>query len=341
VEQLVYAGPNHVEVQAARDIVEPKPDEVIVEVAYTGICGTDLHIYAGHMHERVAPGTVLGHEMSGRVAAVGSAVTDWAPGDAATVMPLDWCGECAACLAGHWHICQRLSFIGIDVSGSMRRWWAVAPRTLIRIPETIPLRDAALLEPTAVAVHDVHRARVQAGDRVLVVGCGPVGTLIAAVARQRGAEVVAIETDSFRRGLVASLGFTVLDPALTDVVSYMENWTNGAGADVAFEVSSSQAGLATAVKCLSVRGNLCVVAIHNESPSVDLHRVFWRELTMVGARLYNRRDFEEAVALMAAGAIPTDALISKVFPISDAPSAFAALRAKESVMKVIVDCGGN
>src|SRR5690606_21546806 len=101
VDQLVYAGPNHVEVRTAPDVVEPKPDEVVVEVAYTGICGTDLHIYAGDMHERVAPGTVLGQEMSGRIAAVGTEVTGWAPGDRATVMPLDWCGECPACRSGH------------------------------------------------------------------------------------------------------------------------------------------------------------------------------------------------------------------------------------------------
>ena len=111
--------------------VAPGPSEVAIQVAYTGICGTDLHIYHGDMDARVEPGRVIGHEMSGRVVAVGAGVEGIAVGSPVTVMPLDWCGECPACLRGHWHVCQRLVFIGIDAPGSMQEYWNVPARKAI------------------------------------------------------------------------------------------------------------------------------------------------------------------------------------------------------------------
>ncbi len=165
----------------------PGPDEVRIAVAYTGICGTDLHILHGAMDHRVDIPAVIGHEMSGRIAEVGSAVTGFAVGDPVTVMPLDWCGECPACLAGNSHICHRLNFVGIDSPGSMQSSWTVPARLLVRLPDDLPLDHAALVEPTAVAVHDVRRGAVTAGERVVVVGGGPVGLLVSLVAQQTGA----------------------------------------------------------------------------------------------------------------------------------------------------------
>ena len=106
----------------------PGPGQVRIDVAYTGICGTDLHILHGAMDHRVTMPAVIGHEMSGRIAEVGPDVADWAIGDPVTVMPLDWCGECPACQRGHSHICQRLNFLGIDSPGSMQSSWTVPSR---------------------------------------------------------------------------------------------------------------------------------------------------------------------------------------------------------------------
>ncbi|MFJ8547078.1 zinc-binding dehydrogenase [Streptomyces sp. NPDC093586] len=319
----------------------PGPGEVELAPAYVGICGTDLHIFHGDMDARVSRPAVLGHEMSGRVVRVGPGVEEWQPGDAVTVMPLRWDGTCPACRSGHRYICQHLDFIGIDSPGAMQQRWTVPAATLVRLPQTIPLDRAALVEPTAVAVHDVGRAGVRAGEKVVVVGGGPVGVLIALVARAAGADVRIVEPSAHRRQLAKELDLTAWDPATDDVPKLVGQWTGDAGADVAFEVSGAAAGMATAVDVLGVRGRLCLVAIHPKPREVNLHRFFWRELTLVGARLYHLPDFEKAVALIEDGTVPAERLISKVVPLTEAPSAFEALEGGGDVMKILVDCGNN
>ncbi|MGW2831599.1 zinc-dependent alcohol dehydrogenase [Streptomyces sp. NPDC001286] len=316
----------------------PGPGEVEIAPAYVGICGTDLHIFHGDMDARVAAPAVLGHEMSGRIVRVGAGVEGWAPGDAVTVMPLRWDDSCPACLAGHQHICQHLDFIGIDSPGAMQQRWTVPASTLIRLPDSLPLDRAALVEPTAVAVHDVGRAGVRDGEKAVVVGGGPVGVLIALVARAAGADVRVVELSAHRRLLAQELGLTMWDPAAEDLAELLRQWAGDAGADVAFEVSGAQGGVDTAVEVLGVRGRLCLVAIHPRPREINLHRFFWRELTLVGARLYDRSDFEKAVTLVADATIPADRLISKVVPLTQAPAAFEALEGGGDVMKILVDC---
>ncbi|NUS59176.1 MAG: zinc-binding dehydrogenase, partial [Streptomycetaceae bacterium] len=238
----------------------------------------------------------------------------------------------------HQHVCQHLDFIGIDSPGAMQQRWTVPASTLIRLPDTLPLDRAALVEPTAVAVHDVGRAAVTDGEKTVVVGGGPVGILIALVARSAGADVRIVELNAHRRLLAEELGLTSWNPADDDVPELVREWTGDAGADVAFEVSGAAGGVETAVDVLGVRGRLCLVAIHPRPREVNLHRFFWRELTLVGARLYDRGDFERAVALVADGTIPAERLISKVVPLTEAPAAFEALEGGGDVMKILVDC---
>ncbi|MFF7446013.1 MULTISPECIES: alcohol dehydrogenase catalytic domain-containing protein [unclassified Streptomyces] len=326
---------------APAENLPPGPGQVEIAPAYVGICGTDLHIFHGDMDARVTAPAVLGHEMSGRVIRVGQGVEGWSPGDAVTVMPLRWDDTCPACRAGHQHICQHLDFIGIDSPGAMQQRWTVPATTLVRLPGSLPLDHAALVEPTAVAVHDVGRAQVRAGEKAVVVGGGPVGVLIALVARAAGAEVRVVELSPHRRRLAEKLGLTTWDPAADDLPELVREWTGDAGADVAFEVSGAQGGVDTAVDVLGVRGRLCLVAIHPRPREVNLHRFFWRELTLVGARLYDRTDFEKAVTLMADGTVPAEQLISKVVPMAQAPDAFEALEGGGDVMKILVDCTDN
>ncbi|HLW96030.1 MAG TPA: alcohol dehydrogenase catalytic domain-containing protein, partial [Solirubrobacteraceae bacterium] len=211
---------------------EPRAQEVVIDVAYTGICGTDLHILHGAMDQRVELPIVLGHEMAGTVAAIGGAVDEWTLGDRVTVMPLSWCGECPACRAGHSHICHRLDFLGIDSPGSMQTQWVVPSDVLLELPASLALTHAALAEPTAVAVHDVNRAALREGERVVVVGGGPIGMLVASVARSRGADVVLFEVSEQRLALARELGLRALDPSGEDVAEFVAEWTNGAAADV-------------------------------------------------------------------------------------------------------------
>ena len=167
------------------------------------------------------------------------------------------------------------------------------------------------------------------------------GLLIALVARSAGADVRVVELSGHRRILAEELGLATWDPAAQDVPELVRQWTDDAGADIAFEVSGAAGGVDTAVEVLGVRGRLCLVAIHPRPREINLHRFFWRELTLVGARLYDRADFEQAVRLIADGTVPADRLISKVVRLAEAPSAFEALEAGGDVMKILVDCGND
>lgn len=331
-----YVG-NHTIAVAEVPVAPPPPGQVQLDVAYTGICGTDLHLLHGAMDARVTLPAVIGHEMSGRIAALGAGVTGWAVGDPVTVMPLAWCGACPACAAGHQHICQHLDFIGIDSPGSLQNRWNVPQEVLVRLPASLPLDRAALVEPVAVSVHDVRRADLRPGEKAVVVGGGPIGVLIAVAARHAGAEVVVAEVDPERRAMVAGLGFDVVDPGADDLVARVTEWTAGAGADVVFEVSGAAAAVLGATSLARVRGRLVIVAIHPQPRPVDLKQVFWRELTVLGARVYERRDFETAVTMLADGVVPADRLITGTVPLSRVADAFDQLSAGRA-MKVLVDC---
>ena len=314
----------------------PGPGEVQIEVAYVGLCGTDLHILHGHMDQRVQIPAVLGHEMSGTIVALGAAVSGWSVGDRVTVMPLDWDGTCPACLAGHQHVCQQLGIMGVDSPGALQARWNVRASAAVALPASLRLDHAALVEPTAVAVHDVRRCELSAADKVVVVGGGPIGLLIALVAREFGAECAIVEIDAGRRSVAAELGFAVIDPITQDQAAVVESWTGGAGADVAFEVSGAAGAVLGVTGLVKVQGTLVVVAIHPQPRPVDLHRVFLRELRILGARVYQRADFETAIELLAASRLPADRLITAIEPISNVQAAFRALEAG-GAMKILID----
>lgn len=281
---------------------------------------------------------VLGHEMSGVIAAVGPDVRGFAAGDRVTVRPLDPCGSCPACLRGHSHICQKLKFIGIDAPGALQSLWTVPAHTLHRLPEGIPMKHAAMVEPIAVACHDVRLGGVQAGEYVVVQGGGPIGILIALVSRSAGARVLLTEVNPFRLQLARSLNLETANPLETDVVALVNEQTGTAGADVVFEVSGSAAGAEMMTRLPRTRGRIVVVAIFNKPPAIDLFRAFWRELQILGARVYEPQDFEKAIALAASGCLPLDRLISAVRPLEELRPAMEKLQSGGDVMKILMRC---
>ncbi len=320
--------------------VDPASGQVQIRVAYCGICGTDLHLYQGAMAHRLHLPHVMGHEMSGTVERAGAGAGGWKPGDRVTVRPLDPCGACPACLAGHCHICQNLKFIGIDTPGALQGLWTVPAHTLHRLPDHLPLREAAMIEPVAVACHDVRMGEVRAGDRAVVIGGGPIGILISLIAKVRGAEVLLAEVNPFRLKLAAELGLDAVNPRETDFPALVEARTGGAGADVVFEVSGSAPGVEMMTRLARTRGRIVVVAIFGEPPKVDLFRFFWRELRLTGARVYEPEDFEAAIELAAGGKLPLARLITNVVPLEGLESGLQQMEQGGEVMKVLIDCAG-
>jgi 2-desacetyl-2-hydroxyethyl bacteriochlorophyllide A dehydrogenase len=255
-----------------------------------------------------------------------------------TVRPLDPCGQCPACVAGHSHICHNLKFIGIDTPGALQGIWTVPAHTLHRLPDSLGLREGAMVEPVAVACHDVRMSDLKQGEFAAVIGGGPIGILVALVAQARGARVVLAEVNRFRVELARDLGIDAVNPLETDLAQLVNDRTGGAGADVVFEVSGSQAGADTMTKLPRTRGRIVVVAIYAEPPKVDLFRFFWRELKLSGARVYEAEDFELAIELAATGKLPLAKLITDVLPLSRLEDAMHRMEGGGDCMKILVSC---
>jgi (R,R)-butanediol dehydrogenase/meso-butanediol dehydrogenase/diacetyl reductase len=321
-------------------VAPPGEGEVRLDVAYCGVCGTDLHIAHGAMDHRVHVPQVIGHEMSGTVAELGPGVEGFAIGDPVVVRPLDTRGETAAD-KGATHIGRNLKFLGIDTPGAFQSSWTVPAFTLHRLPADADLRLAALTEPLAVAVHDVRRGEVVSGDVAVVIGGGPIGLLIALVARSAGARVVVSEVSPERLELADALGFEHVDPTAVDLAAHVAELTGDAGADVVFEVSGSGAGALAMTELACRRGRVVVVAIHPEPLPVKLFDLFWKELQLRGARVYEPDDYERAIELLGSGALPLEQLISGVEPLERLPALFRELSATPRGVKILVDCGGG
>ena len=310
--------------------------EVRLKMAYVGVCGTDVHIYHGKMDARVKPPQIIGHEVSGVIEELGEGVSDWKIGENVTVRPLNPGVEMPAD-NGYRHIGQNLKFIGIDSAGGMQQYWNVPAFTLHRLPENLSLQLGAMIEPLAVACHDVRLGEVVAGENAVVIGGGPIGLLVALVARQKGANVMISEVNKNRIEFIQSLGFQTVNPIEQDLVQTVEAFTNGAMADVVFEISGVQAGVTAMTQLPKVRGRIVMVAIHSEPKAVDLFRFFWREIKLIGARVYESVDFDEAIALAANGSLPLEEMITQVSPLEDAKKVFETIDQNPAGMKYLLE----
>lgn len=313
------------------------PGEVRLKMAYVGVCGTDIHIYHGKMDARVKPPQIIGHEVSGVIAEVGKDVTDWKVGDPVTVRPL-YPGTEVPSDNGFRHIGKNLKFIGIDTPGGMQEYWNVPAFTLHKLPDKLSLKIGALIEPLAVACHDIRLSNLKAGENVVVLGGGPIGLLIAMVARSKGARVLVSEVNESRLGFIRSLGFETVNPLTMDLIANVDHFTDHALADIVFEVSGAQPAVSVMTQLCRIRGRIVMVAIHPEPRQVDLFQFFWKEIQLLGARVYEPEDFDEAIQLASSGNLPLKELITETAPLSEALRVFQTIDQNPARMKYNLDC---
>ncbi|PYN93670.1 MAG: Zn-dependent alcohol dehydrogenase [Candidatus Rokuibacteriota bacterium] len=313
----------------------PGPGEALLRMRRVGICGTDLHIFQGHLDHRVPRGGITGHETFGEVVQAPGA-SGFAAGDRVVVEPLQFCGTCRACRMGASYLCYSLKVLGVDVAGGLQEYWAVPVARLLHVPDTLDDDAAAVIEPLAVATHDVRRAGVKSGDAVLVFGGGPIGTLIAMVCRERGARVAVAEVNRFRLEMLQTLHLPTVGPD-ADVVKFANDWTGGIGVDVAFEVTGHPAAVRAVTDVVRVWGTVSIVAIHAEPMPVNLYQMFARELHMHGSRLYAREDWDEAIRLAASGAVTLGPLVSRRIPLERLNEGMEEALKGGAVMKVLVE----
>ena len=319
------------------DMEPVQPGMARLKVAYCGVCGTDVHIYHGNMDKRVTIPQVIGHEVSGEIVELGPDVTGFAVGDKVAVRPLKP-GEDDPSDNGQKHIGKNLKFIGIDSPGGMQSYWNVPVYSLHLLPDSLPLQLGALIEPLAVACHDVRLSGLQKNENVVVLGGGPIGVLVALVARYKGANVLLSEPNGNRRKMIEALGIETVDPVKNDIVKEVENFTSGAMADIVFEIAGVSSTTDVMTELTRARGRIVMVAIHNEKKAIDLFRFFWRELKLIGVRVYEPEDFDEAIAIAASGLLPLNNLISRIAPLDDIQQVFEAIDHNPDMMKCLLKC---
>lgn len=270
--------------------------EAVVKIAFAGICGSDMFIYTG-THPRAKAPLIMGHEFSGEIAQLPAGYNGaFAVGDKVTINPLLSCLSCTPCQTGNTHVCKTLGLTGIDTDGGFTEYAKVPIDQLVKLPGNMNMEHGAIVEPVAVAVHAIRRSALKIGDKVLVIGGGPIGVLVALAAKHAGAEnIIVIEPNEFRRNIITELGFIALSQPDHELIM---NWTNGDGADVVFEAAGVQASMDAATKYCKIRGQVVIVSSFKKSVYADLLRVNFAELNLIGIRVYTKKDFAAAVELV-------------------------------------------
>jgi 2-desacetyl-2-hydroxyethyl bacteriochlorophyllide A dehydrogenase len=329
----VYRGPRSMAVEE-RPVPELGPHDVLVEVAHCGVCGSDLHMV---IEGWARPGSIGGHEWSGRVAALGPSVTRWSLGEE-VVGGAVHCRRCRFCVAGRPSLCVERALAGTgEWQGAFAAYVREHEDVLHRVPRGLPLRAAALAEPLAVALHGINRGGARPGQRVLVTGAGPIGALVTAALVAGGVtEVTVSEPFEPRRRLAEGLGAAVTTPEALGRPDHP-----GARVDEPFDVAIECSGNPVAMEAglaqLDKAGTLVLVGAGIRPPRFDPMRILLNELVVTGAYEYDATGWEDALALLSSGRLPAEAVVEpQDVPLEGLLSALEALAAGDIAGKVLV-----
>jgi len=320
---------------------EVGPGQVLLEVSHCGVCGSDLHMVLEGWGQA---DTIEGHEYTGTVAAVGEGVTRWSVGDRVVAGPSQRCGECEPCRMGRPSLCLRRGDVGADHhQGAFARYSLVGEAEVLALPEGLTLRQAAITEPLAVALHGITQAKVEPHHRVIVFGAGPIGALtIAALAAQGVTDLTVVEPAPARQALALDVGASrVLTPDELEAPGWHPGHLIAEPHDRAIECSGRRAAMEAALGQLGRVGRLVLVGAGIEAPRFDANRVMLNEIEITGAFCYDAGGFEDALDLLASGRMPLDRLIEPAdVPLSGLLAAMERLAAGELAGKVLVTPGG-
>ncbi len=317
------------------------PDQVLVQVKTVGICGSEVHAFQGTHPFRRAP-TILGHEAAGVVAAAGTEVASFRPGDRVIVDPQWTCGACAYCRAGDINLCPEKVVMGTPAWPGAFGEYVVAPaEALFGLPDGLTYVQGSLLEPLTVGVHVARRAGVGAGESVAVLGAGSIGGLLSGVCHAWGAGPIAVADirqhclDTATRRLGATHAILLPDPDLVDKVRQIGG---GEGVDVVFCTADDSSLPGLAIDMAKRRGRVVLVALMTESlAQIEPYRVLSKELSLIGSSMSNNDDVRTAIALASSGQVDVDAVATHVLPIEQAQHAMELARIKaDGAIKVIL-----
>ncbi|WP_225336373.1 zinc-dependent alcohol dehydrogenase [Halomicrobium urmianum] len=338
MKAIVQTGSEQIEVQE-REQPTPGPEEVLVEVHTAGLCGSDVHAYQyDGGYEWIPIPRIMGHEYSGRVAEVGENVDQFEVGQKVVEEPIHDCGHCFQCKNGQENVCQNFSITGMHTDGAYADYTVVDQRHLHEIPESVPLRDAAITEPTSIATRAIlDQSETTPGDDVLVEGPGPIGVLSAVVADSLGANVVVSGLDkdtSYRLPLLEDQGIDTVNVQERDLETVAEERTDGGGFDVVVDATGHRSGLEEGLEYARKGGQIVMVGIPNEEAEVFMAPAVRGELEVNTSYGSKWRNFEQALRLMERGAIDVDAIVDTSYDVEDPEEAFRTFLDSETCKPV-------
>jgi L-iditol 2-dehydrogenase len=326
MKACVFRGPGEVTVIDV-PVPEPGRGEIVLRVAAAGLCHSDVRVFKGEKYAK--QGVVPGHEISGIITSVGEGVGDLAEGERVSLCPIIACGSCSFCRVGKRNRCPRRITLGYDENGGLAEYLLV-PEPIVRLghvfklPDSVPLNLASLLEPTACVMNSMELLGVESGTTVLLIGAGPMGLMHLVVARALGARVIASEPDEDRRGWARKLGAVeVIDPMSQDVVALTKELTNGEGADVAVVSTGAVPAVKPALNGVRKQGSVNLFGGFPPNSVLDLdpNLIHYNELILTGSQNAPIAQYEQALKLLPAlGDLRQ--VVSHSFTIDDAPRAY-------------------
>ena len=332
------------------DVPDPVPgdSEVVVEVGLCGICGSDLHLYDSEM---AGGGIVMGHEFGGTIVQLGKQVTGWEVGDRVVGAPMKPCMNCAFCRKGEFDLCYQHYRLDAQRAGTAPAGGAslgaggyapfarIGAGRLMRVPDALDDRQAASVEPAAVGVHAVRLSGMHLGDRVAVIGAGPIGLFTLQCAVAAGArKVVVAEPSASRAALARQMGADVaFNPREAgDLAGAFAEHLGGAP-DVVFDAAGVPATLQQAVDVVKPGGSVMMVGVSFDNAPIRPSSWVTKRVTVRAAFAYSRNDYETTIAMLERGTLRTESIITSVVPGSGTPEAFEQLLSPNNEVKVLVD----
>lgn len=322
-------------------VIETLPDpapgegEIVVRVGRCGICGSDLHM-SEDASFGAGPGSVFGHEFAGEVVALGRSAEGVRLGDRVAVSPLKSCGQCDFCRRGEVQWCAGFGLQG----GGYAEYAVTRPNQCVTLPASASLADGAIVEPLAVALHGVKLSGLKPGDRVLILGAGPIGLAVAFWARRMGAGRVAVQDiAAWQRDRALAMGADafVVDPA--DPVAAAERALGGK-AEIVYECVGAPGLIAQAVEQAANRGTILLLGLCTKPDSFNSFAMLNKELRLITSAFFTRQDYEAALDALCEGAAEPRALVTDTIGLGDAPATFEALKRRTHQCKVLIDPAG-
>ncbi len=317
---------------------EPGKGEVLIKVAYAGICGSDLHMLGAGLFP---PGTILGHEFSGHIAALGEGVDSWREGEPVVVMPLDSCMTCEPCKRGDIQICQSglLGGYGVGINpGGFAQYIVVKSSLLYRVPDGLAMKTVTLNEPWAVAGRGINQSGIKQGDHALVMGAGPIGLLCIYALKNIGAENIFVsEPDPYRADMALSAGADyVIDPNKENPGDKVMQITGKAPYFI-FECAGTENSMQEAASISGSQGHIVMLGVHQGNVSIFPLVWFAKEISITFSMGYSLSEFSNCIDLLAKGVVDPDLIISDVYSLDNIDEAFNALHGSGHT-KILIDC---